>query len=115
MQYTAKHPKVAAYNKAIGEKVKYLRKEKGIRQCQLAQLMGLTRINVCNLERGRQNISAFQAALLSSVFKVELKDILPQSPVLFDFEIIQEEKEITIWRPVKEKVITTKTIIKAQE
>ena len=42
----------------IGQEIKKARIKKGLTQLQLADLLGCTKGYICNIERGRQNVSS---------------------------------------------------------
>ena len=63
---------------SFGEQVKQLRKKQKITQSQLAFEVGLSREQICRIERGKKNIVLETALALSVGFMIKLKE-------LFDF------------------------------
>lgn len=85
----------------LGEKVKLLRKRRGLKQDDLAKVLDLSRSQISNLEKGRRNLSLKQLEKLCECFKVDMSyflmsettdsclDLIEKAKVLF------ESKELT--------------------
>lgn len=85
----------------LGEKVKLLRKRRGLKQDDLAKVLDLSRSQISNLEKGRRNLSLKQLEKLCEYFKVDMSyflmsettdsclDLIEKAKVLF------ESKELT--------------------
>lgn len=85
----------------LGEKVKQLRKRKGLNQDDLAKVLELSRSQISNLESGRRNLSLKQLENLCEYFKVDMSyffmvettdsclDLIEKARLLF------ESKELT--------------------
>lgn len=56
----------------LGDKVKLLRKRRGLKQDDLAELLELSRGQISNLESGRRNLSLRQLEKLCEYFKVDI-------------------------------------------
>ena len=48
------------FDSELGEKVKLLRKRRNLKQDDLAEVLGLSRSQISNLEKGRRNLSLKQ-------------------------------------------------------
>jgi len=60
----------------LGEKVKLLRNRRGLNQDDLAEVLGLSRSQISNLESGRRNLSVKQLENLCEYFKVDMSYFL---------------------------------------
>jgi len=60
----------------LGEKVKLLRNRRGLNQDDLAEVLGLSRSQISNLESGRRNLSVKQLEKLCEYFKVDMSYFL---------------------------------------
>lgn len=47
----------AAFYVKIGENIQFLRKQRGMKQQTLAELLDLSRVSVVNIEKGRQHVT----------------------------------------------------------
>ena len=63
------------YQKAVGERVKSLRKEREMSQLDLASSCDLEKTSISRIENGRANITLKTALLLSKSLEVELKTL----------------------------------------
>lgn len=90
----------------LGEKVRLLRKRRGLKQDDLGELLKLSRSQVSNLESGRRNLSLKQLEKLCEYFKVDMSyflmsettdsclDLIEKAKVLFDSkELTNSQKE----------------------
>jgi transcriptional regulator with XRE-family HTH domain len=85
----------------IGKRVKELRKLKGVSQDAVAAILNLTRTSICNIEIGRQGLTAENVVTMCQLFKCTPNDIFPQIDNI-DFTIDVEEETIMV--PKKKKV-----------
>jgi transcriptional regulator with XRE-family HTH domain len=85
----------------IGKRVKELRKATGVSQEVVAAILNITRTSVCNIETGRQGITAENVVTMCQLFKCMPNDIFPKIDNI-DFTV--EVKEETIMVPMKKKV-----------
>ena len=60
-----------------------IRKQRGLRQEELAEAMGVSRQTICSLENGRYNPSVILAIKLARYFEMKVEDIF----------IYEEEKD----------------------
>jgi len=64
-------------NRGLGKVIRALRKSSGLTQSQLAQLAGLERTSICNIERGRQMLTVESinsiAAAMGYIVKVKFQ------------------------------------------
>lgn len=58
----------------IGERIKYLRKEKGLSQEKLAEVSGLHRTYIGSCERGERNLTILNLYAICNELDVTLKD-----------------------------------------
>lgn len=56
-------------------RIEQIRKEQGIRQDELARLMGVSRQTISSLENGRYNPSIFLAYKIAKFFGMTIEDI----------------------------------------
>lgn len=85
-------------NEHIGENVLRLRLEKGFKQKHIADILGLTRTSVVNIEAGRQGLSNMKLWLLASLFQVQISDLFPP---LAEFTIEDTEEEIVVVKRIR--------------
>ena len=62
----------------FGEKLREVRKEKGVSQEKLGELAGLHRTYVSTVERGQVNISLLNIAKLAAALGVKLTALMPE-------------------------------------
>ena len=62
---------------AVGEKVRDFRRESGLSQKDLADMVACSRITISNLERGRQRISLELLHQIAIALSVELPALMP--------------------------------------
>lgn len=68
----------------IADRLRELRKERGIRQKELDQLIGLPVTSISKIERGKREATAVEIVQICSVFGVTVQSFLdPDSPVVF--------------------------------
>lgn len=56
-------------------RIEQIRKEQGIRQDELARLMGVSRQTISSLENGRYNPSIFLAYKIAKFFGMTIEDV----------------------------------------
>lgn len=61
----------------FGEKLRAVRKEKGVSQEKMAQLAELDRTYVSSVERGLRNVSLGTIAKFARALRVKLADLMP--------------------------------------
>jgi XRE family transcriptional regulator, regulator of sulfur utilization len=61
---------------AVAEKIKKLRKAKGITQDQLAELSGLNRTHVYRLESGKQSMTLRTLKIIADTLGVKIRDLV---------------------------------------
>ncbi len=69
-------------NKLFGEKLARARRVRNITQGKLAELVGVSRVTIANLERGRQNIQLHQVFTFGSALNVPASELIPTVPEL---------------------------------
>lgn len=60
----------------IGNKLRQLRKAKGLRQYEVANLTLYTRVSICNIEKGRQAIPVDKLLMFCALYKVSICEFL---------------------------------------
>ena len=65
------------FNVRLGEKIRSRRREAGLVQAQLAQMSGLSRASVTNIEAGTQAPPPFRLALIADALRVQVTDLVP--------------------------------------
>ena len=61
---------------AFGERVREVRKSKGISQERLAEIAGIDRSYMGNIERGEKNITLKKAYELSDALEIEIQELI---------------------------------------
>ena len=64
----------------IGQRIRDVRESRKMKQAELAELLGLTRTSVTNIERGKQKITLDSLYALCQRFGLEAQDLLPAVP-----------------------------------
>lgn len=81
-------------DKALGERLKFLRDKQGLRQEDVAKAVGITKSTYSNIETGYSSSTKLQTAIkLAKFFNVSLdfliglkdNDVLPDGSFVFDF------------------------------
>lgn len=77
-----------SWNKKLGEKIKELRKSRGVSQMEMAENLGISYQQIQKYEKGKSSLSAYRLYQIASFLNI---------PVSFFFEeeedLISEEKE----------------------
>ena len=60
----------------IGNKIKEIRKAKGITQDQLAERTGLNRVHLYRLENGKQSMTLRTLKLIADTLEVRVRDLI---------------------------------------
>lgn len=88
----------------LGEKIKLLRKRRNLRQDDLATVLGISRGQISNLEKGRRNLSLKQLEKLCEYFQIDMSYFLMSETTDSCIELIDkakllfESKELTNWQ-----------------
>ena len=64
----------------VGKRIKNRRKHLQLTQERLAQLLGLSRASLANIEIGRQNLLLHRLYQIAATLDVEIVDLLPSPP-----------------------------------
>lgn len=67
------------FNAECGMRIAISREVRGLTQAQFAELLGLSRTAIVNLEQGKQGITFYQAIKISKILKVPIKRIQPSA------------------------------------
>jgi transcriptional regulator with XRE-family HTH domain len=70
----------------FGRRLRELREEKGVPQQELAELSGLTRASIANVESGRQRVLLHQVLRFAQALRVDLNTLVPPASVLEEAE-----------------------------
>ena len=76
----------------LGEKVKLIRKRRGLNQDDLAEVLELSRSQISNLESGRRNLSVKQLEKLCEYFKVDMSYFLMTETTDSCLDLIEKAK-----------------------
>lgn len=76
----------------LGEKVKLIRKRRGLNQDDLAEVLELSRSQISNLESGRRNLSVKQLEKLCEYFKVDMSYFLMSETTDSCLDLIEKAK-----------------------
>jgi len=76
----------------LGEKVKLLRNRRGLKQDDLAEVLGLSRGQISNLEKGRRNLSLKQLEKLCEYFCVDMSFFLMTETTDSCMDLIEKAK-----------------------
>lgn len=109
----------AVNTKEIGERVRKLRKQKGITQDELGSILGdrttgkpLSRGQVSNLETGKRNFNIHQIKILADFFnvsletlgfeseKIETVDLLERARLLFSNDLVPLEEKQALYENI---------------
>ena len=90
--------------------IQYLRKEKGLSQQKLAELLGLTRSKVASYENNKAEPNALKLAMISRFFDVSLNQLIEEDiSRLSDAQLLASniniQEEITDFLEDREKII----------
>lgn len=80
--------------KDIGNRIKQLRKARGLDQLQLANVLKLSRSQVSNLENGRRNLNIHQLKMLADYFGVSISTLGVQTNEVETVELLERAKLI---------------------
>lgn len=62
--------------KKVGFKIRYYRKIVGLNQSQLAEYVGLSRVSICNIEKGKQDPPIYKLARICAILNITPNDLL---------------------------------------
>ncbi|MEZ4728075.1 MAG: helix-turn-helix transcriptional regulator [Caldilineaceae bacterium] len=60
----------------FGEKLLFLRKRKGLTQKQLADLLGVTRVYIVQMEQGKKIPNAIMILKIADIFAVDIDQLM---------------------------------------
>jgi transcriptional regulator with XRE-family HTH domain len=63
-------------HRVVGERIKKIRKAKGLTQDQFAELTGLNRVHLYRLETGRQSMTLRTLKLIADTLDVRVRDLI---------------------------------------
>lgn len=66
------------FNKQLGTNIQKLRKNRGLKQSELSEALGLKRTSITNIEKGTQKISLFDLYVIALQLNVTLEELMPQ-------------------------------------
>lgn len=84
-----------AFTKEMGERLAYARVKMGLRQADLAALLGVTQDHVYRLETGQSSVSVFNAGVFRTVMRGRMEFVLFRTgPLAVDFQSREERMKI---------------------
>ena len=117
--------------KEIGERVKQLRKSRGITQDELGVILGdkisgkpLSRGQVSNLETGKRNFNIHQIKVLADFFNVSIKtlgfesneietvDLLERAKIIFENDKVPMDEKQELYESIMKLYLSAKEQIK---
>lgn len=101
---------MALNNKAIGQRIKYYRTERGLSQEELAEMIFTTREHLSRLESGLKVVSLELLILIANTLKVSANDLLLGNLEHSGSEVDKELHEIFFDCNQDEKGILMKTL-----
>jgi transcriptional regulator with XRE-family HTH domain len=63
-------------NRSVGKRITYYRKVKGLKQCELAEMIGMQKESLNRIETGRSNTILPTLVRIASVLGVTLEELL---------------------------------------
>lgn len=85
-------------SKYIRQKIKEHREARKIKQEELGELLGLSRVSILNMEAGKHRPSVDTIFYLCGILKCQIADLFPPIKAV---KIIFEEKEIKIKKKIR--------------
>ena len=76
----------------LGDKVKFLRNRRGLKQDDLAEVLELSRSQISNLESGRRNLSLKQLEKLCEYFQVDMSYFVMSETTDSCLDLIEKAK-----------------------
>jgi len=67
------------FYKSLGDNIRIAREKAGLKQGAFAELIGLSRTSVVNIEKGRQHLPFHLAGVIARVLKITYNDFIPAS------------------------------------
>jgi transcriptional regulator with XRE-family HTH domain len=68
----------AQFNVELGKNIRRLRRDAGLVQAQLAQMSGVSRASITNVEAGSQAPPPFRLARIAEALKVRVAELMPE-------------------------------------
>jgi len=69
-------PEYLSVTERFGQRVRELRKERGLSQEDLAEICGLDRTYISGIERGLRNLALRNIEILARAFNISISDLL---------------------------------------
>lgn len=66
--------------RSMGQRLAALRRERGMRQADVAEAVGMLPSNYARIEQGRQNVTIETLVRIGRALDVEVRDMLPARP-----------------------------------
>ena len=80
----------------ITDKIRKIRLEKSITQKDIANAIGFDVANYNRIEKGAQNLTVNQLAIIASLFKMSIIDIIAYPKKYVDSELITQPERISV-------------------
>ncbi len=97
--------------RAIGERVRDIRKECGLTQEQLAEQVGLSRPAIANIEVGRQRIYLHDLDRMAEIFRVPLSEMIGE-PSANRPELSRASRLLAENRSLKRRILKARNALK---
>lgn len=65
------------YKKFVGWRIEQIRKNQSLTQEELSDKLGLSRVSIVNIEKGRQDLSLRHLQNICELFNIKSSDVLP--------------------------------------
>ena len=107
-------------NDKIGEKLKEIRLARSLRQCQVADALGLSRAAVSNIENGRRSLTLNTLKRFADFYKIDISyfeidsqkdeviDLLERTRKIFESDIVPQSEKEELYLQVMKLYISTK-------
>ena len=108
-------------NKNIGLQIKNLRVQRGWKQCDLADKMGLSRPAISNIESGKRSLTLATLKRVCEVFEIDISyfgietdnlneaiDITTRITALFNSDDLPEEQKDELYRTIMQIYLNSK-------
>ena len=107
-------------NKELGKRIKLLRKNRDMKQQDLADVLSVSRGQISNLESGRRGLSLPQLEKLCSVFKIDMEyfgisptaeesvSLIERAKLLFESNEVPKEVKDNVYLSLMQIYLNTK-------
>ena len=89
-------------NEIVGNNIRIFRKDKEIQQQDLANMLGLTRTTLSNMEKGKTATTLLTLYKIAKILDRSIHDIIPE--INLDFEFEYPDKKALLIKRLEEKL-----------